>query len=292
MGEVSSKKLLVILIIFLFVNVSLPAEVAVGFGKLTSDKDILNLLEKCNGKLKRLWYSTPYGGGGSSTHREAKNNSEFVSISRKKITKMLGKYGYVMTGINLQIALEYTEFKDIMSSKKLKKYITGLLNSFYLQKLSYEYVASAHPIYFAMLVEINSEDIKCLEKNKLVKDMGVDDSPSFKKFLKYIPYYFKPKNIPEKYIHPELRNINARELYQMLNTTVKNLKEDQLFKKFRNSDEFRKYKINTEQYYINLINRIRQSGSKPISTYFPNEGRLYYSGSTTVRSVWITTRRS
>jgi len=96
---------MIMAIVLLVISFSFSKEAVIGLGKLTPDQDIIELLEKCNGKIKRLWYSTPFGGGGSSTHRKARNNYEFVNKSRERITIMLGKYGYVMTGINLQIAL-------------------------------------------------------------------------------------------------------------------------------------------------------------------------------------------
>ena len=258
-------------------------EVVIGFGKLVHDKDILSLTHTCKAKVKALWYTTPYGGGGSSRYKEVKDNSEFIKISRQNLKNMLGKYGYVLTGINLRLIYKNLSIQDIQSSKKLKKYVTGLLNSFFQQKLSYEHVVSGNPIYFAVLVEVPLDYISCLEKNNLVRDISVNDYPLFKGFLKYIPYYLKPKNIPEKYLYPTLKNGGAKDIFDILKETAKKLENDKLFNKYKNSEEFKDYIIKSEKYYKNLINRIKKNNF-PISTYFPNEGRLYYSGNTAVRS--------
>ena len=60
---------LLVLMLF-FVKISLAVEVAIGFGKLTPDEEIIKLLERCNAKVRATWYASPYGGGGSGAERE------------------------------------------------------------------------------------------------------------------------------------------------------------------------------------------------------------------------------
>ena len=250
---------LIILLIILsssLIQISPAKEVVVGFGNLVHDKDILSLMHTCRAKVKALWYTTPYGGGGSSRYKEVKDNSKLIKISRQKLESMLGKYGYVMTGINLKLIYKNLSVQDIQSSKKLKKYVTGLLNSYFQQKLSYEYIVSGKPIYFAVLVDVPSNYISCFEKSSLVKDISVNDYPLFRGFLKYVPYYFKPENIPEKYLHPALKNIGAQDLYNILRKTVKDLERDKLFIRYNKSKEFKDYIRKSEKYYIDLIIKI------------------------------------
>jgi len=276
--------LITLLITLSLIQISPAKEVVIGFGKLVRDRDILSLMHTCRAKIKTLWYTTPYGGGGSSVHREVKDNSELIKVSRQNLKNMLGKYGYVMTGINLRLIYKNLSTQDIQSSKRLKKYVTGLLNSFFQQKLSYEYIVSRKPIYFAVLVDVPSNYISCLERSNLVKDISVNNYPLFRGFLKYIPYYLKPKNIPEKYLHPALKNVGAMDLYGILRETVKGLESDKLFNRYKNSEEFKDYIIKSEVYYRELIDRLKSQDNLSTHTYFPNEGRLLYTGSTTVRS--------
>jgi len=269
-------RLFILLITLSLIQTPLAKEVVIGFGKPVHDKDILSLTHTCKAKVKALWYTTPYGGGGSSRNKEVKDNSKLIKVSRQNLKNMLGKYGYVLTGINLRLIYKNLSIQDIQSSKKLKKYVAGLLNSFFQQKLSYEYIVSGKPIYFAVLVDVPLDYISCLEKNNLVRDVSVNDYPLFKGFLKYIPYYLKPKNIPEKYLYSALKNSEAKDIFDILKKTVKDLENDKLFNKYKNSEEFKDYIIKSEKYYKDLINRNK-------NTYFPNERKLYYSGNTTVR---------
>jgi len=76
-----------ILILFMAGN-SLGAEVAIGFGKLIPDEDIIRLLEKCNAKIRALWYASPYGGEGSGAEREWYEPREFFAKLRNDFINM------------------------------------------------------------------------------------------------------------------------------------------------------------------------------------------------------------
>ena len=71
---------LIALLLFIS-SVSLAVEVAVGFGRLTPDEDIIRLLEKCNAKIRAVWYASPYGGGGSGAEREWYKPRDFFKRS-------------------------------------------------------------------------------------------------------------------------------------------------------------------------------------------------------------------
>ncbi|WP_457626838.1 hypothetical protein [Persephonella sp.] len=256
----------VVLISLLLSQIVLAKEVIIGFEKPVNDKDLLVLVNSCKAQIQTLWYTTPYGGGGSSVHRKAKNNAEIIKNSRDNIEKMLGKYGYIMTGINLQILSELITVEDLKTSKKLMTYMKGLLNSYYQQKLSYEYIKSGKPLYFSAIIEIPSGQIYCLKRSNVVKVIKVYG----KNLKKYVPYYFRPKNIPEKYMLPVLKNIRTEKLYELLKKTVKELKKDSLYNRYAQTTELRGYKQSSRKYLTELLSRTKKE-NRLLQPLLPDE---------------------
>ncbi len=264
---------LIALLLFL-ASVSLALEVAVGFGKLTPDRDIINLLEKCNAKIRAMWYASPYGGGGSGAEREWHEPRNSFQESRKRLLEGY-RIGYFEDVAKFKIILENTllEVEDLAKHPRLLKFVRGLVNNYYQEKESYFYIKDKGPIVYAVLVR--TDDVDCLENDKLVKDISVNYFPLFTAFLKYVPYYFRPKRYGQYYFFPEVKNAKPGELYRMIEEAVReheNNKEFiQHYEKFYIRTEFYKKKLN---FLKRLIEKYKH-GNAPMPTYYPNDGEIF-----------------
>ena len=285
---------LIALLLFL-TSVSPAVEVAVGFGKLTPDENIIRLLEKCNAKVRAVWYATPYGTGGSGAKRNWHEPRKLFTKIRNELAYM-DKTAYFDSTISFRIILENNLLKpeDLVKYPKLLKSIRSLVNNYYQQRESYFYIKSGGPIVYTVLAK--TDDVDCIEKSKLVKDISVNHFPLFTAFLKYVPYYFRPKKYSKYYFFPEVKNAKPEKLYRMMQRAVKELEEDEEFLKYFEENYLNKYYKGENFYQIRLkflkksIERAKKRSmmshkltAPPQPTYFPNEGSIQYTGTTVVR---------
>ena len=277
---------LIALLLFL-ARVSLALEVAVGFGKLTSDEDIIRLLEKCNAKIRAIWYESPYGTGGSFSRKDWHTPSELFRDFRETLVD-----GYGQMYFSLLVDLKVIEENDLLSVEdlenypKLMKFVKGLVNGYYQYYQGYFYIKNKSPIVYAVLAKV--DDAGCLENSNIVKDISVNYFPLFHAFLKYIPYYFRPKEYDEYYFFPEIKNAKPEELYQMIEKAVLEHENNKEFIEY-----FEKFYIKTGFYKKRLEflkksieddkKRSFEENTPPSQTYFPNEGDILYTGTDTVR---------
>ncbi len=168
---------LMALLLFL-TGVSFAVEVVLGFGKLTPDEDIIRLLERCNAKVRAMWYASPYGGGGSGAEREWHEPREFFAKLRNDFINMY-KTTYFERVIGFKIILENNLLKvdDLTKYSKLLKFIRGLVNIYYEYREGYFYIKNRGPIVYAVLAK--TDNVSCLEDSKLVKDISVSSFPFF-----------------------------------------------------------------------------------------------------------------
>ena len=266
------------LLLFL-TGVSFAVEVVVGFGKLTPDEDIVKLLEKCNAKIRAMWYASPYGGGGSGAERDWYKPRDFFQKIRERL---VGGYriGYFEDVAGFKIILENNLLKaeDLNRYPKLLKLVRGLVNNYYQQRESYIYVKGGGPIVYAVLVK--TDDVNCLEESKLVKDVSVNYFPLFTAFLKYVPYYFRPKRYSQYYFFPEIKNAKPEELYRMIEKAVSEHKSNKEFlkhfKKFYIKAGFYKKRLEFLKKSIESTRKRSLEGkAPPPQTYFPNKGDIF-----------------
>ena len=280
---------LMALLLFL-TGVSLAVEVVLGFGKLTPDEDIIRLLERCNAKVRAMWYASPYGGGGSGAEREWHEPREFFAKLRNDFINMY-KTTYFERVIGFKIILENNLLKvdDLTKYSKLLKFIRGLVNIYYEYREGYFYIKNRGPIVYAVLAK--TDNVSCLEDSKLVKDISVSSFPFFTVFLKYVPYYFKPKIYSKYYFFPEVKNAKPEELYRMMVKAVKELENNkefiQYYEKFYVKGNFYQTMLKSLKSSIESAKRrsiIKDSKQEtPIPTYYPNEGDIFYTGTNVVR---------
>ena len=289
-----------VILLLLMITLSFPAEVAIGFGKLTPDEEIIKLLEKCGAKVRALWHETPYGTGGSGARTEWYPPEKFFSLIRNDLQSMK-KMTYFDSTITFKIIVENNLIKpeDLVKHKKLRKFIRGLVNNHYQQRESYYYIKNGGPIVYAVLAK--TDDVDCIEKSELVKDISVNYFPLFTAFLKYVPYYFRPKQYSKYYFFPEVKSAKPEELYRMMQKAVKKLEKDKEFLKYYEENYIKKY-YKGENFYQHRLKFLKKSiehkkrlsmeGSglevPPPPTYFPNEGDIEYTGTTVVRynEIW------
>ena len=270
-----------IILILLFVYVPFAVEAIISFGKLTPDEDIIELLDECNAKIRVIWYASPYGGGGSGAEREWYKPREFFQKSRKQLLEGY-EIGYLNSVANFRIILEngLLSAEDLAEYPKLLKFIKGLLNNYYQQKESYFYIKSGGPITYAALVK--TDNVSCLEKSKLVKDISVNYFPLFTAFLKYIPCYFRPKKYNRFYFLPKIKNAKPKELYKRIEMTVKEHENNKNF-----VQHYEKFYIKTG-FYEKRLNFLRhlieknKLGRTTIPTYYPSDGDIFYTGTNVV----------
>ncbi len=290
---------LMALLLFL-TGVSLAVEVVLGFGKLTPDEEIIKLLEKCNAKVRALWHETPYGVGGSGAKKEWHEPRKLFDKIRSELAYM-DKTAYFDSTISFKIMLENNLLnpEDLVKYPKLLRFIRGLVNNYYQQKESYFYIKNRGPIAYAVLAK--TDNVECIEKSKLVKEVSVSYFPLFRAFLKYVPYYFRPKQYSKYYFFPEVKSAKPEELYRMMQKAVKKLEKDKEFLKYYEENYIKRYYKGENLYQHRLkflkksiehMKRLSVEGSRlevpPSSTYFPNEGDIEYTGTTAVRynEIW------
>jgi len=111
---------------------SLAVEVVLGFGKLTHDEQIINLLNKCNSKIRAFWYETPYGTGGSAARSDWYEPEKFFTMMRKQILEGY-RDAYFSRIISLKIIIDNNLLtkEDLQRYPKLFKFVKGLVNVYY-----------------------------------------------------------------------------------------------------------------------------------------------------------------
>ena len=235
----------------LLIILSFSTEVAIGFGELTPDEEIIKLLERCNAKVRALWYATPYGTGGSGSKRDWHEPRKLFAKIRNELAYM-DKTAYFDSTISFRIILEYNLLKpeDLVKYPKLLKFIRGLVNNYYQQKETYFYIKNGGPIVYAVLAK--TDNVECIEKSKLVKDISVNYFRLFTTFLKYVPYYFRPKKYSKYYFFPKVKNAKPEELYRMMQRAVNELQKDKEFLKYYEENYLNKYYKGENFYQLRL----------------------------------------
>ncbi len=226
----------------LIVGTSLAVEVVLGFGKLTPDGEIVSLLKRCSSKIRAFWYASPYGGGGSASSREWHEPKVFFQDKRANISNAM-KIAYFNKLISFKIILEnkLLTVKDLERHERLLKYTKGLVNGYYQSYKGFIYIKNGGPIVYAVLV--NTDDVSCLENSKIVKDISVNYFPLFNAFLKYVPYYFRPKEYSKYYFFPEVKDADPEELYMMIKKAIEEFGNDPEFVSY-----YKKFYIETGFY--------------------------------------------
>ncbi len=243
----------------LMIGTSSAVEVALGFGKLTPDEEITSLLKKCNSKIRTFWYVSPYGGGGSASSSKWHEPEVFFRIKRDNISNAL-KTAYFNKLILFKIILENKLFaiEDLERHERLFKYIKGLVNGYYQSYKGFIYIKNGGPIVYAVLV--NTDDVKCLENSEIVKDVSVNYFPLFNAFLRYVPYYFRPKHYSKYYFFPEVKDVEPKELYMMIKKALEELGNDPEFvsyyKKFYTETGFYKERLEFLKHQIEKRKKI------------------------------------
>ncbi len=291
---------MIAVLMLLAFSISFSAEVVISFGRLTPDRDIIKLLEKCNAKIRVLWHATPYGTGGSGARSDWHEPRKLFSKIRNELAYM-DKTAYFDSTISFRIILENNLLKpeDLVKYTKLLKFIRGLVNNYYQQREAYFYIKNGEPIVYAVLAK--TDDVECIERSDLVKDVSVNHFPLFTAFLKYVPYYFRPKKYSRYYFFTEVKNAKPKELFRMMKEAVKELEKDKEFLQYY-EEHYMKRHYRGENLYQHRLRFLRKSiqhqkrlsmesiglESPPPPTYFPNDGDIEYTGTTVVRynEIW------
>lgn len=278
----------IIFIVLLFVtNLSYAVETALGFGKLTPDKDIISLLKECNSKIRALWYASPYGGGGSASRQEWYEPERFFIMMRKNILEIYRDM-YLANLVTFKIILDNNLLskEELERYPKLLKYIKSLVNGYYQYSKGFDHIKNGGPVVYAVLVD--TDNVSCLEDSGLVKEVSVNHFPLFSVFLKYVPYYFRPEQYGKYYFFPEIKNADAEELYMMIKKAVKETINNQEFAEY-----YKKLYIETGfynqrlEFLRHMIEKSKRKSS-PSPTYFPSDGTILYTGTNVVRYDEIT----
>ncbi len=283
-----------VVLLLLMISLSFSAEVAIGFGKLTPDEDIIKLLEKCNAKVRAIWYESPYGSGGSYSRKDWSSAHEFFKGFRKTLSDEYRHMSFSLA-IYLKIIIDnhLISSQDLKIYTPVKKFVKGLVNGYLQYYHGHSYIKSGGPIVYAVLAK--TDDVDCIEKSELVKDISVNYFPLFTAFLKYVPYYFRPKRYGQYYFFPEVKNAKPEELYKMMQKAVKELENNKEFIQYYEENYIKKY-YKGKNFYQHRLEFLKKSiehkkelsvessnlGTPP-PTYFPNEGDIEYTGTTVVR---------
>ncbi|WP_457599730.1 hypothetical protein [Hydrogenivirga sp.] len=269
------------ILVILFLNFSFAVEAVINFGRLTPDGEIVDLTEKCNAEIKSFWYATPYGVSGSGSETKWLKPRKFFKIARKRLSEGF-KVAYFNKAINLKIMVENRLFtaEDLEKHNELNKFVKGLVNSYFQQNMSYIYVKSEGPIIYAILIK--TDNLSCIESSNIVKDISVNEFPLFRKFLKYVPYYFRPEEYSRYYWFPEVKTATPTKLFYMIKGVVKKIEEDEEFveyykKLFAEEDLYKK-----RLEFLNGIIRKKFEKVNAAPTYFPSDGTIFYTGTNVV----------
>lgn len=269
------------ILVILFINFSFAVEAVVSFGQLLPDKEVVELMERCGAEIKSFWYATPYGSSGSGSETSYLKPHEFFKMAREKLLEGF-RVAYLNKSVNLKIILEnqLITAEDLKKHSKLNKFVKGLVNNYFQQFMGYLYVRSKGPIIYAVLIK--TDNLSCIESSNMVKDLSVNEFSLFRSFLKYVPYYFRPKEYSRYYWFPEVKVATPTKLFYMIRSIVKKMEKDKDFAEYYKKlfKEKGLYKRRLE--FLTRIIKEKREEINATPTYFPSDGTIFYTGTNVV----------